>query len=508
MFTRIWMALFGLWSWDDLPALPPELILLPARRPAQHLRLRLLGAADDRGADGGRGATGPSRPLPFAIDELRTGARRRRRARPRSRPGAAGSSCSTACCHAYERQPPRRCAGSRWRAPSAGSSSARSPTARWGGIQPPWVYSIMALHLLGYPLDHPLMRDGAGRARRLHGRRGRPLLARGLPVAGLGHRARGDRAARRRRARRRSPRSCAPPTGCSTRRSACRGDWAVRRPRLAPGGWAFEFANDNYPDIDDTAEVVIALRARRPSRTARGVEAAIRRGVDWIVGMQSSDDGWGAFDVDNTSALIARAPVLRLRRGHRPAERGRHRARGRDARRARASAGRAPPARGLDVAAARAGGRRLLVRPLGRELRLRHRRRAARRWWRAASAATIRACGARSTGCEAHQNADGGWGEDCRSYVDRAWIGRGESTASQTAWALLGLHAAGRSATTRRVRARRALAGRRPSAPTASWDEPQFTGTGFPGDFYINYHLYRLVFPVMALGRCARGGAA
>jgi squalene-hopene/tetraprenyl-beta-curcumene cyclase len=102
---------------------------------------------------------------------------------------------------------------------------------------------------------------------------------------------------------------------------------------------------------------------------------------------------------------------------------------------------------------------------------------------------------------EAHQNEDGGWGEDCRSYDDPAWIGRGASTASQTAWALLALDAAGeRSAAVRRgvdwlVRAQR---------DDGTWDEPEFTGTGFPSDFYINYHLYRLVFPVMALGRCTR----
>ena len=103
-----------------------------------------------------------------------------------------------------------------------------------------------------------------------------------------------------------------------------------------------------------------------------------------------------------------------------------------------------------------------------------------------------------------HQNADGGWGEDLRSYDDPAWIGRGASTASQTAWALLALLAAGERGP-RRGRPGRALAGRHPARRTAAWDEPQFTGTGFPGDFYINYHLYRMVFPISALGRYLRG---
>jgi squalene-hopene/tetraprenyl-beta-curcumene cyclase len=102
---------------------------------------------------------------------------------------------------------------------------------------------------------------------------------------------------------------------------------------------------------------------------------------------------------------------------------------------------------------------------------------------------------------EAHQNEDGGWGEDCRSYDDPAWIGMGPSTASQTGWALIALDAAGeRSGAVHRgvewlVRTQRA---------NGTWDEPQYTGTGFPSDFYINYHLYRLVFPIMALARCTR----
>jgi squalene-hopene/tetraprenyl-beta-curcumene cyclase len=101
---------------------------------------------------------------------------------------------------------------------------------------------------------------------------------------------------------------------------------------------------------------------------------------------------------------------------------------------------------------------------------------------------------------ESVQNEDGGWGEDLRSYRDARWRGRGSSTASQTAWALLALLAAGErgEATLRGI----AWLGRR-QRPDGGWDEPEFTGTGFPGDFYIRYHLYRDVFPLMALGRFA-----
>ncbi len=103
-----------------------------------------------------------------------------------------------------------------------------------------------------------------------------------------------------------------------------------------------------------------------------------------------------------------------------------------------------------------------------------------------------------------HQNPDGGWGEDLRSYDDKSWAGRGTSTASQTAWALLALLAAGGQDTL--ASAERGVAWLvATQREDGSWDEPQFTGTGFPGDFYINYHLYRLVFPVSALGRYLEG---
>jgi squalene-hopene/tetraprenyl-beta-curcumene cyclase len=102
---------------------------------------------------------------------------------------------------------------------------------------------------------------------------------------------------------------------------------------------------------------------------------------------------------------------------------------------------------------------------------------------------------------EEHQNDDGGWGEDPRSYTDPAWIGRGASTASQTAWALLALHAADERSDAVQRGLRWLI---RTQRPDGGWDEPQYTGTGFPSDFSINYHLYRLVFPIMALGRLTR----
>jgi squalene-hopene/tetraprenyl-beta-curcumene cyclase len=274
------------------------------------------------------------------------------------------------------------------------------------------------------------------------------------------------------------------------------GDWAVRRPELEPGGWAFEFENDNYPDLDDTAEVVIALR-RVEHPDCERVDAAVRRGVDWLVGMQSSNDGWGAFDADNFHGIVEKHPFCDFGEVTDPP-----------------SADSDVTAHALEVLA-----------PEGYSGAVDH----GLRWllseqeddgswfgrWGVnhlyGTGAALPALEAMGIGGDdarvrravewlrAHQNEDGGWGEDCRSYVDREWIGRGESTASQTAWALIALRAAQHPRDEMVERGLRFLADTQREDGT--WDEPYYTGTGFPGDFYINYHLYRLVFPVSALGR-------
>jgi squalene-hopene/tetraprenyl-beta-curcumene cyclase len=276
------------------------------------------------------------------------------------------------------------------------------------------------------------------------------------------------------------------------------GDWAVRRPQLSPGAWAFEYHNVNYPDIDDTAVCALALRRVAHPDSGR-IDRAVRRAVDWICGMQSAGGGWGAFDADNTRTLPRKLPfsdfgevidppsadvtahvVELLAREDQPGAR-----------------------------ASMASGLRWLLDEQEREGSW------FGRWgvnhvygtWSALCALEAASIGrghpqvrAAVAWLEAHQNADGGWGEDCRSYEDPAWIGRGVSTASQTAWALVGLHAAGDADSDAARRGIEWLCVNQ--LADGSWHEPQHTGTGFPGDFYINYHLYRLVFPLMALGRC------
>jgi squalene-hopene/tetraprenyl-beta-curcumene cyclase len=273
------------------------------------------------------------------------------------------------------------------------------------------------------------------------------------------------------------------------------GDWAVRRPDLEPGGWAFEFANDNYPDLDDTAEVVMALR-RLDLPDPGPLDAAVDRGVRWLLGMQSSDGGWGAFDADNTRTLCRKLPFCDFGEVIDPPSAD-----------VTAHVVEALAAEGLaDHPACARGVQWLLDAQEDRGSWF-------GRWGvnhvygTGAAVPALVAVGVPTSAppvrravqwLESVQQPDGGWGEDLRSYTDPTWIGRGEPTPSQTAWALLALLAAGeRSAAVDRG-VRWLLDHQRPDG---NWDEPLFTGTGFPGDFSINYHLYRLVFPLSALGR-------
>ena len=494
-FTRIWLALFGLWSWDALPALPPEIMLLPAGAPLSIYRFGCW-ARQTIVALAIVLAARPSRPLPFDLDELRTGAAP---AQPRlgltTRAGRLALLDRAA--RAYGRAPLRSLREAALARAERWIVSRQEADGSWGGIQPPWVYSLLALRLRGYALDHPVMRAGLdglerfvigdGDTRRLEACQS-PVWDTALAVIALTD-------------------AGIPADDPALVRAAdwllaeevrVRGDWAVQRPGLEPGGWAFEFANDIYPDVDDTAEVIIALRRVKHPDPER-VEAAIERGLRWTVGMQSSDGGWAAFDADNTSALVADLPFCDF--------------------------GEVTDPPSADVTAH-------AVEMLAREGRVDDAFRRGLRWLREAqepggswfgrwgvnhvygTSAALLALEAAGAGgddlgvrravrwLEEHQNADGGWGEDPRSYDDAGWIGRGPSTASQTAWALLALDAAGE----RSPAIARGVAWLvEQQRPDGSWDEPEYTGTGFPGDFYVNYGLYRHVFPLMALGRWVRG---
>jgi squalene-hopene/tetraprenyl-beta-curcumene cyclase len=503
VFTRVWLALFGEWSWDDLPALPPEVILLPAWFPlniydfgcwARQTIVPLTVVAAHR----------PVRKLGFSLGELRVGM-----------PAVERQPLSTwtgrfqlldRALHFYEKRPLGPLRRHALRLCAEWIVRRQEADGCWGGIQPPWVYSIMALHLLGYPMDHPVMRKGIEGLDRFAIDEGglRRFEACQSPVwdtclAGVALRDAGVPAD--------DPGLLRAADWLLEQEVRVPGDWSVRRPELAPGGWAFEFANVNYPDLDDTAEVVMALRGvagegdAGPGR-ARAIEAAVQRAIVWTFGMQCRDGGWAAFDVDNTRALCGELPFCDF--------------------------GKVidPPSADVTAHVLEMLGREGLSEDprvvAGRDWLLREQE-ADGSWFGRWGANHIYGTGAAVPALvevgvareapsirravrwlEAHQNEDGGWGESLRSYEDRAWRGRGVSTASQTAWALLALLAAGEGGTA----VERGVAWlARTQRADGSWDEPEFTGTGFPGDFYINYHLYRLTFPVMALGRYLRGDA-
>ena len=366
----------------------------------------------------------------------------------------------------------------------------------WGGIFPAIANSLMALRSLGYPLDDPIIMKGLDALDRFQIEEGdvirqqpsvSPVWDTGWALLALGDN--GQEASRR--AREVGARFLA---ASQIRRP---GDWSVKDPDLEPGGWAFQFYNDFYPDIDDSAVVLMALADPAFLSEPESRETFLR-GLRWVLGMQNDDGGWGAFEknVDNpiydhllyndcrnmldpsTPDVTARALELMGRIGFEVDH----------------------PS--VSKAIAYLEG---VQEPDGSWFG---------RWgvnyiygtWSVLSA--LRAIGIDSESpmvrrgvgfLISRQNEDGGWGESCLSYEDRSQAGRGASTASQTAWALLGLTAGGYEKDPRVRKGFDYLI--RDQREDGSWNESEWTGTGFPGAFYLRYHYYCLYFPLLALTR-------
>lgn len=361
-----------------------------------------------------------------------------------------------------------------------------------GAIYPPMMYIVMALDLLGYGRNHPIFVAAESQFNALlvdDGERfffqpcfspvwDTAIAAYALAAAG------------------RAPKETLAKTAgwLLSKEVRRRGDWSVKRPALAPSGWYFEFANEYYPDIDDSAMVLLALAGAQASNPRAQAECT-KRALDWLLGMQSKDGGWAAFDVDNNWYALSEVPFADHNAMLDPT--------------CPDITGRVLEALctcGLDRGhAAIRRGVEYLIRtqePDGSWYG---------RWGVNYVYGTFLALrGLRAAGesdREAHvlragewlrsiQNADGGWGESCASYDNKCFT-PAPSTASQTAWAVLGLLASGDG------RSENLTSGMEHLLATqrtdGSWDEQLATGTGFPKVFYLTYHLYRQSFPLLAL---------
>jgi len=282
-----------------------------------------------------------------------------------------------------------------------------------------------------------------------------------------------------------------------------KGDWSVKRPDTEPSGWYFEFANEYYPDIDDTAMVLLGLKHTGASRP-EALEAAARRAIGWLKAMQSKDGGWAAFDVDNDRHSLSEVPFADHNAMLDPT---------------------CPDITGRVLEALCEWGETPDSPAVRRGVEYLRRAQRAEGSWRGRWGVNhiygtflamrgLRAAGLDDREAEilrgaewlrSVQNADGGWGESCASYDQDQFV-EAPSTASQTAWALLGLLAGGDTASESVQRGFEFLL--RTQNDDGSWDEELATGTGFPCVFYLTYHLYRQSFPTLALATYleAKGG--
>ena len=278
-----------------------------------------------------------------------------------------------------------------------------------------------------------------------------------------------------------------------------RGDWTVLLPKLEPGGWCFEYRNSMYPDTDDTAMVLMALAKTGAARRPEG-RAAVDRGIRWLLGLQNKDGGWAAFDRGITREVLTKIPFADHNAMLDPScpditarvleALGHFGYRCREVavqnalmflRRTQDSDGKWPGRWGVNYIY---GTWQVLtgLAAIGFDMQVPMVQRAVA-WLKSV------------------QQPGGGWGETCRSYDDPRLAGQGTPTASQTAWALLGLIAADESHSDEvRAGVDYLLAMQRTDG---TWEEEQFTGTGFPKVFYLKYHMYPLYFPLMALARYA-----
>jgi squalene-hopene/tetraprenyl-beta-curcumene cyclase len=532
-FTRIWLALIGEWPWEYTPAVPPEMIRLPTWMPfniywfASWARATIVPLAVVS-------ARRPVRPLPLGsrLDELFPEGRDRFDYRiPKRMRGFWPTffRINEKMLHYYAECP--------WQPGREESIKLcvewivwhQDADGAWGGIQPPWIYSLMALSTEGYALDHPVMHRGldAWNQHWSYERDGAIYLqACESPVWDtlLTLQALLDCGATART----YPPMLPALDWILNKQITVPGDWAMTVKGVPCGGWAFERANVRYPDLDDTAVAMIVLvRIRNvvPEAFQSRIDVAIHRAETWVRAMQSSNGGWGAFDKDNNKWILTQIPFCDFGEVLDPPSAD--------------LTGHKLEAFGLmgytvsDPAVRRAVEYVLSEQePEGSWFG---------RWGvnhiygTALVLPGLRAVGFDMTDSRirktaewlvARQSPDGGWGESCASYMDDAMRASGPSTPSQTAWGLIGLLAIGNHEYDHAIE--RGVRWLLDQQQEGTWDEQYYVGCGFPGygigerislkkntvllsqgrelarGFMINYNMYRHYFPLQALGRSRR----
>ncbi len=366
----------------------------------------------------------------------------------------------------------------------------------WAGIQPAMFNSLLGLHLLGYSKDHPACVKGMEAVDRFLLEKDdrlwmqacvsplwdtaiclNALMDSGMPTD--------------------HPALIKSAEWILSKQVVKCGDWQVKNPDAEPGGWAFEFFNELYPDTDDTAEILLALnRIEVPDNRWKLGEC--QRAMSWLLSMQSKKGGWGAFDVDNDKEILNEVPFADHKALLDPptvdvtsrilwmlAKWGFNKEH---------------PQVGLALNFVKDNqeldgcwyGRWGVNYVYGTFLAMNGLSAMGEDMGQPFSRKAIR-------WLEAHQNEDGGWGETCQNYAEPSLRGRGASTASQTAWAILALVAGGEADSDAAKRGIEFLLGKQNEQGT--WWEDEFTGTGFPIHFFIKYHMYQHFFPLMALSR-------
>ena len=499
-YTKVNLSLFDLYPREGTPSIPPEILLLPGKllyEMSSWTRAIIISLAIVHAHD-------PKRPVPagFSIDEIFV-------------PGKTTNFENTdpwlswrttfiqsdRILKLWERYGFARIRRDAIRKCEHWMLERMKHSEGLGAIYPPMQYSVMALDVLGYAKDHPVRLEAIRQFDRLMVDDGKTLFFQPCfsPVwdTAIGAFAVGE-------ARTASPQGVSRNTvqtamtkaadWLQTREIRRKGDWSVKRPDVEPSGWAFEFQNDWYPDIDDTAMVLLAWQ-HLPATDRRAQENTRTRAVEWLLQMQSKNGGWAAFDVDNNWEILQHVPFADHNAMLDPA--------------CADITGRA-----LEALAANGFDRSHPACQRGVDYLIGSQESDGSWYGRWGVAYLYGTCfalrGLRAMNEDDHephiqranewiralQNADGGWGESCASY-DRGSYVPAESTPSQTAWALMGLMAGGDTYSSSVQNGIQYLL--KTQQEEGSWLEELATGTGFPKVFYLNYHYYRLYFPLMAL---------